>query len=112
MNQARVAADDISQPWLTSDFHQSCTHHLLALQELEALKGWRQLLSLGLEALDFATPLLKRAGQRMGEALSWLLVGFLGRALGLIFKGIRQSLVPNWGQKSKSGQQEFRERMA
>ncbi|KAK9827552.1 hypothetical protein WJX74_010069 [Apatococcus lobatus] len=75
------------------------------IQELEALKGWQQLLSLGLEAVDFAMPLLRRAGQRMGEALSWLLVRFLGRALGLLFRGIRQSLVPNWGSGTRNAPQ-------
>ena len=39
----------------------------------------------------------------MGEALSWLLVRLLGRALGLIFRGIRQSLVPNWGDRQPLG---------
>ena len=78
----------------------------MVAQELEALKGWRQLLSLGLEAVDFATPLLRRAGQRMGEALSWLLVCLLGRALGLLFRGIRQSLVPNWGDRQRPKQQD------
>ena len=75
------------------------------LQELEALKGWQQLLSLGMEAVDFAVPLLRRAGQQMGEAVSWLLVRFLGRALGLLFRGIRQSLVPSWGSNARSQQQ-------
>ena len=47
-----------------------------------------------LEALDFLAPLLQRLGQRGSEAVSWLLVILIGRSLGLVFRGIRQSLRP------------------
>lgn len=61
-------------------------------QELNNLKGWKQAVSLILEALDFATPLILQIGKKGSEALSWLLVALIGRSLGLIFKGIKQSL--------------------
>jgi len=48
--------------------------------------------SLLLEALDFATPILQRVGRKAGAAISWLLSALIGRSLGLIFKGIKQSL--------------------
>jgi hypothetical protein len=48
--------------------------------------------SLLLEALDFVTPILQRVGRKAGEAISWLLSALIGRSLGLIFRGIKQSL--------------------
>ncbi len=37
-------------------------------------------------------PLVQNVCTRLGDALSWLLVRLIGRALGLVFKGIKQSL--------------------
>lgn len=45
-----------------------------------------------LEALDFATPVIMQIGKKGSEAVSWLLVTLIGRSLGLIFRGIKQSL--------------------
>ena len=64
----------------------------LAWQELQSLQGWRAAVSLLLEALDFATPILQKLGGKASEAVSWLLSALIGRSLGLIFRGIRQSL--------------------
>ncbi len=61
-------------------------------QELQGLVGWRGAVSLLLEALDFGTPILQRVGGKAAEAVSWLLSALIGRSLGLIFRGIRQSL--------------------
>jgi hypothetical protein len=63
-----------------------------AWQELERLRGWRYALSLFLEALDVAAPLAQAAVSRAGAAISWLLVGLIGRSLGLVYRGVRQSL--------------------
>ena len=49
-------------------------------------------MSLLLEALDFAAPILQKLGGKASEAVSWLLSALIGRSLGLIFRGIRQSL--------------------
>eukprot|EP00884_Botryococcus_braunii_P000022 jgi/Botrbrau1/1001/Bobra.114_1s0039.1 len=67
--------------------------------ELESLQGWRYLLSLILEALDVATPLVSAMLARAGAALSWLLVTFIGRSLGLVYRGVRQSLGGSGRQK-------------
>ncbi len=63
-------------------------------QELEALRGGRYAASLALEALDVAAPLLAGLLARAGAAASWLLVRLIGRALGLVYRGVRQSLAP------------------
>jgi len=66
--------------------------------------GWRGVVSLLLEALDFAAPILQRVGGKAGEAVSWLLSALIGRSLGLIFRGIRQSLgMPRGGGRGRGG---------
>ena len=65
------------------------------MQELEALQGQRYYLSLLLEASDIAMPLLHVCCSRLGDAVSWLLVKLIGRALGLVWRGIRQSFAAN-----------------
>ena len=64
------------------------------MQELAALRGWRYAASLALEALDVAGPLLARLLARASAAASWLLVRLIGRSLGLVYRGVRQSLTP------------------
>lgn len=56
------------------------------------MKGWKAAVSLVLEALDFAAPLVMQICKKGSEAISWLLVALIGRSLGLIFRGIKQSL--------------------
>ena len=58
--------------------------------------------SLLLEAVDIVGPLLQRAGRRLGDALSFLLVRLIGRSLGLIARGVRQSVSPSAGQASSA----------
>ena len=60
--------------------------------ELDALVGFRRGVSYCLEAGDLVVPLLQRALRRAGGWVSFLLVQLIGRALGLVAKGIRQSL--------------------
>lgn len=78
------------------------------MQEVERLKGLRYAHSLGLEAMDVAAPLLQRLLGRLGDAVSWLLVRLIGRSLGLIYRGVRESLSPRGrnagGDKSPSPQ--------
>ncbi|KAK9903437.1 hypothetical protein WJX75_005630 [Coccomyxa subellipsoidea] len=77
-------------------------------QEVERLKGLRYAHSLALEAMDVAAPLFQRLLGRLGDAVSWLLVRLIGRSLGLIYRGVRESLVPRGrnpgGDKSPSPQ--------
>ena len=71
----------------------------VCLQELQGLKGWKAAVSLILEALDFAAPLVMQIGRKGSAAISWLLVALIGRSLGLIFRGVKQSL--GMGPKQK-----------
>ena len=63
------------------------------MQELAGLRGVPFCVSLALEVVDFAAPLLQRLIGRAGDALSWLLVRLIGRSLGLVYRGVRESLV-------------------
>ena len=64
------------------------------LQELEALTGWKYSVSFMLEAADMILPIFRSCMARVSAAISWLLVKLIGRALGLIYRGVKQSLVP------------------
>ncbi|KAG0598296.1 hypothetical protein M758_12G062200 [Ceratodon purpureus] len=66
-------------------------------KELRALTGWRYFYSLYLEFSDIVGPLLRVLVKKLGEAVSFLLVRLIGRSLGLIFEGIRQSV--RWSSK-------------
>lgn len=44
-----------------------------------------------LEVNDVASPLLRTFFMRLSAALQWLLTALIGRSLGLVFRGIRQS---------------------
>lgn len=65
--------------------------------ELNALTGWRARLCTLMEAADVAAPLVSAALERLSRALSWLLVALIGRGLGLVARGIRQSMAPSEG---------------
>ena len=72
------------------------------LQELAGLRGVPFCVSLALEVVDFAAPLLQRLIGRAGDALSWLLVRLIGRSLGLVYRGVRESLSrPGGGGRAK-----------
>ena len=70
-------------------------------QELEALQGWKYAVSLLLEAADVALPIFKSCMARVSAAISWLLVKLIGRALGLVYRGVKQSLVPQGPKQTK-----------
>lgn len=61
-------------------------------KELRALTGWRYYYSLFLELADIAMPLIRTVISRLSDAISFFLVSLIGRSLGLIYTGIRQSL--------------------
>ncbi|CAA6675512.1 unnamed protein product [Spirodela intermedia] len=71
-------------------------------KELRALTGWRYYFSLFLELSDVAMPLFRVVFTKGREVVSFLLTCLVGRSLGLIYAGIRQSLgfpvKRMWGQ--------------
>ncbi|KAL5211376.1 hypothetical protein ABZP36_022223 [Zizania latifolia] len=61
-------------------------------KELRDLTGWRYYFSLFLEMSDIATPFIRAVVVKVSAAVSYFWVSMIGRSLGLIFSGIRQSL--------------------
>ncbi|KAG8641921.1 uncharacterized protein LOC110627367 isoform X2 [Manihot esculenta] len=61
-------------------------------KELKALTGWRYYFSLYLELSDISMPLIRAVIDKVGSAVSFFLRTLIGRSLGLIYTGIRQSL--------------------
>ncbi|XP_057985082.1 uncharacterized protein LOC110671825 isoform X2 [Hevea brasiliensis] len=61
-------------------------------KELRALTGWRYYFSLYLELSDISMPLIRAIINKVSNAISFFLVSLIGRSLGLIYSGIRQSL--------------------
>ncbi|CAL9023267.1 unnamed protein product [Prunus brigantina] len=61
-------------------------------KELRTLTGWRYYFSLFLELSDISMPLIRAVIDKVSKALSFFLVSLIGRSLGLIYTGIRQSL--------------------
>ncbi|KAK1308533.1 hypothetical protein QJS10_CPA09g02010 [Acorus calamus] len=66
--------------------------HVKRTEELRALIGWRYYYSLFLEFSDIAMPLVRVIFDKISSAISFFLKCLIGRSLGLIFSGIRQSL--------------------
>ncbi|XP_059626155.1 uncharacterized protein LOC132269123 isoform X2 [Cornus florida] len=61
-------------------------------RELRALTGWRYYFSLIIELADITMPLIRTVIAKVRDAISFFLVCLIGRSLGLIYTGIRQSL--------------------
>ncbi|XVF81157.1 hypothetical protein PTKIN_Ptkin15bG0134300 [Pterospermum kingtungense] len=61
-------------------------------KELRALTGWRYYFSLFLEFSDISMPMVRAIFDKVSNAISFFLVCLIGRSLGLIYTGIRQSL--------------------
>lgn len=61
-------------------------------KELRALTGWRYYFSLFLELSDITAPVIRTFFKKVSDAISFFLVCLIGRSLGLIYTGIRQSL--------------------
>lgn len=58
-----------------------------------------------LEAGDISLPVVRSCMARVTAAISWLLVKLIGRALGLIYRGVKQSLTPQAEPRPNSRQQ-------
>ncbi|CAN6545140.1 unnamed protein product [Malus baccata var. baccata] len=90
--------------WLSrkkSDTASSTLHQVVISQfsmpvkrtkELRALTGWRYYFSLFLELYDISMPLIRAVVDNVSRGLSFFLKCLIGRSLGLIYTGIRQSL--------------------
>jgi len=61
-------------------------------RELNAFTGWNGWLSSALEFADVVSPVLSGLASKLSGLVSFFLVGLIGRGLGLIYKGVRQSL--------------------
>ncbi|KAL3620523.1 hypothetical protein CASFOL_035435 [Castilleja foliolosa] len=61
-------------------------------KELRALTGWRYYFSLFLELSDITMPFVKAIVAKVSDAISFFLVCLIGRSLGMIYSGIRNSL--------------------
>ncbi|XP_039025061.1 uncharacterized protein LOC120158240 [Hibiscus syriacus] len=61
-------------------------------KELRALTRWRYYFSLFLEFYDISLPMVRFVIDKVSNAISFFLVCLIGRSLGLIYTGIRQSL--------------------
>ncbi|KGN44585.1 uncharacterized protein LOC101223105 isoform X2 [Cucumis sativus] len=61
-------------------------------KELRALRGWRYYFSLLIELSDITMPLIRVVIDKISSGISFFLVCLIGRSLGLIYTGIRQSL--------------------
>lgn len=66
--------------------------HAKRADELNKLSGWRAALSTMMEIGDVIAPMVAGVADRLSDLVSWLLVSLIGRGLGLIYKGVRQSL--------------------
>ncbi|KAF8006217.1 hypothetical protein BT93_K0496 [Corymbia citriodora subsp. variegata] len=80
----------------TSSLHHVVIGHfsmpVKRTKELRALRGWRYYFSLFLELSDITTPVIRTFFKKVSDAVSFFLVCLIGRSLGLIYTGIRQSL--------------------
>jgi Protein of unknown function (DUF3685) len=71
--------------------------------ELNALKGWRATLSTCMEIGDVVAPLFTGLADKLSRVVSWLLVALIGRGLGLIYKGVRQSMAGKSTPRARKG---------
>jgi len=60
--------------------------------ELDQVKGLRLVMSLFLEVADVVVPVARAALNNLQKFTSWLLVTLIGRSLGLVYRGIRESM--------------------
>ena len=61
-------------------------------RQLGRLRGLRRLVGLTIEAADVAIPLMKRVLSFVNEGISSLLVLVIGRGIGLVVRGVRESI--------------------
>jgi hypothetical protein len=60
--------------------------------ELAKVTGARQLMSMFLEFSDVVVPVARAALNNVKNFTSWLLVTLIGRSLGLVYRGIKESM--------------------
>jgi hypothetical protein len=60
--------------------------------ELSRLRGLRYAVSLALEAADVAVPVLHAGWTRLSAVLTYILVHWLGKALGMVWRGVLSGL--------------------
>ena len=68
-------------------------------EELEDLNLWQQSITLGLEFRDAAAPRLQSLTRWLGQGVVYLLTQVLGKAIGLIGRGIVQGLGSVWNDR-------------
>lgn len=68
--------------------------------ELEGLNLWQQSVTLGLEFRDAAAPRLQALTRWLGQGVVYLLTQILGKAIGLIGRGIVQGLGSVWSDRN------------
>lgn len=74
-------------------------------QELSALRGARYATALVLEAADMAAPFLREFWRRASAGVVWLLVSIIGRAVGLIYLGIKKSTHASGTSRKQGGKE-------
>jgi hypothetical protein len=67
--------------------------------ELEALNLWQQSITLGLEFRDAAAPRLQSLTRWLGQGVVYVLTQVLGKAIGLVGRGIVQGLGSVWSDR-------------
>ncbi|MGK7943321.1 MAG: DUF3685 domain-containing protein [Microcystaceae cyanobacterium] len=70
--------------------------------ELETLEGLPRVVTLGLEVRDAIAPRLQSVTGRLGEGLVYILTQVIGRAIGLVGRGIIQGVGTTW-QEARYG---------
>ena len=63
--------------------------------ELDQVRGARMLMSMFLEVADIVVPIAKSTLNNAKNFSSWLLVTLIGRSLGLVYRGIKDSMNGN-----------------
>ena len=69
--------------------------------ELDRVKGLKLVMSMFLELADVIVPIAQSALSNFKNFASWLLVTLIGRSLGLVYRGIRESMGSNNGDIQK-----------
>ncbi|MGA1132887.1 MAG: DUF3685 domain-containing protein [Prochlorotrichaceae cyanobacterium] len=69
--------------------------------ELSALTPWQQSITLGLEFRDALAPRLQSLTRWLGQGVVYVLTHVLGRAIGLVGRGIVQGLGSVWSDRAK-----------
>lgn len=68
--------------------------HVCRQPELAKVKGFRLAVSMIIELADVSLPLFRSALNNCSRVASWLLVTLIGRSLGLVYRGIKESMDP------------------